>query len=129
MTPQPLLAAAATSYAANCALGGAVALRVVDTSGFRWVHHALYISTCVLTGTALVALVVAATRTGCAPHRPHDRPRSRDTARASAALALLPTAVPLAIIPRVSARTRRHPLIALAAAPFYAAALLLDGRR
>ena len=54
----PLLTAAATSYLANCALGVAVATRVLDTSGFRWVHHAVYVATAVLTaaGTSLDAV-------------------------------------------------------------------------
>jgi glycerol uptake facilitator-like aquaporin len=113
MGSQPLLAAAAASYTANCALGGSVALGLVDTRGFRWVHHALYIATAVLTAAAAAALLVT-------PLREHRTP--------AAALALLPAALPLTAIPRVSAHSRRHPLIALAAAPFYAAAMVLDRR-
>ncbi|MGI4896773.1 MAG: hypothetical protein ACRYF3_16845 [Janthinobacterium lividum] len=87
----------------NCALGGAVALRVLDTSDFRWVHHAVYIATVALTAAAAVDLA-----------------RRRD----AALFRLLPVAVPLALIPRVSARSRRHALVAASAAPAYAATLL-----
>ncbi|WP_217178620.1 hypothetical protein [Streptomyces sp. AC495_CC817] len=100
----PILVAA-SSYALNCALGTAVALRIVDTRDVRWVHHLLYVCTCVTTGVAVVL--------GAA------RPRSR-----AAALSLAPAAVPLAAIPYAGTRTRRHPLVALAAAPFYLAAVV-----
>lgn len=104
----PLFIAAAVAYAANCALGLAVAARVIDTSGFRWLHHALYIATCVTSAAAFSALLWG---------RP--RPASR-----RAALALAPAAVPLAAIPYLGTRTRRHPLVALAAAPFIVAGLI-----
>ncbi|WP_336643133.1 hypothetical protein [Microbacterium sp. MMO-113] len=102
-------AAAATAYGANCALGLAVAARLIDTRRFRWVHHALYILTCATTGLAVV--VGLATRT----------PRTR-----RAALALLPAAVPLAAIPYAGTHTRRHPLVALMAAPFVLAGLVVS---
>ena len=101
--PTPLFVAATASYAANVALGSAVALRLVDTRRFRWVHHALYVSTSVLAGAAASSLLWSRSRAG---------------------LALLPAAVPLAVVPYVSARTRRHPAVALGAAPFLAAGLL-----
>ena len=104
-----VFAAAATAYAANCALGAAVAARLIDTRRFRWVHHALYVMTCATTGLAVV--VGHATRT----------PRSR-----RAALALLPAAVPLAAIPYAGTHTRRHPLVALTAAPFVLAGLVVS---
>lgn len=107
-----LFGAAAASYAANCALGAAVALRLVDTSGFRWVHHAIYVTTC--------ALALAAGSTALWDAR-------RASARA-AALALAPAAVPLAAIPYAGTRTRRHPLIALGAAPFFAVAAIRSRR-
>ncbi len=102
-------AAAATAYAANCALGLAVAARLINTRRFRWVHHALYILTCATAGLAVVAGL--ATRT----------PRTR-----RAALALLPAAVPLAAIPYAGTHTRRHPLVALTAAPFVLAGLVVS---
>ncbi|WP_144881437.1 hypothetical protein [Microbacterium paraoxydans] len=102
-------AAAATAYAANCALGAAVAAQLIDTRRFRWVHHALYILTCATTGLAVVAGL--ATR----------MPRSH-----RAALALLPAAVPLAAIPYAGTHTRRHPLVALTAAPFVLAGLVVS---
>lgn len=109
-TAAPLFVAAATAYAANCALGTAVAARLIDTRGFRWVHHALYIATCTTTALALGGGLWGQ------PRRPSRR----------AALALLPAAAPLAAIPFLGTHTRRHPLVALAAAPFLLAGLLLS---
>jgi hypothetical protein len=107
-----LFASAAASYAANCALGAAVALRWIDTRDVRWVHHAIYVATCVLAGVAASTALWG---------------RPRRTARA-AALALAPAAVPLAAIPYAGTHTRRHPLIALTAAPFFAAAAIRSRR-
>lgn len=111
-TAAPLFAAAAVSYAANCTLGAAVAAKVVDSSGFRWLHHALYITTC--------AAVAAAVGAGVWARAPRERQR--------AALALAPAAVPLTAIAYVPARGHRHPLVALAAAPFIASALIISLR-
>ncbi|WP_144876393.1 hypothetical protein [Microbacterium sp. 1.5R] len=104
----PLFIAAPAAYAANVALGSAVAARVIDTRGFRWVHHAIYIATCVAT----VAAVSAAW---------WGRPKA-ESRRAAASLA--PALVPLAAIPYLGTHTRRHPLVALAAAPFLVAGLV-----
>ena len=101
--PVVLFAAATTSYAANVALGSAVAVHLVDTRRFRWVHHALYVSTSVLAGAAASSLLWGRSRAG---------------------LALLPAAVPLAVVPYVSARSPRHPLVALSAAPFFVGSLV-----
>ena len=107
--PGAAVGAATTSYALNCALGGAVALRLLDTSGFRWVHHALYVATVALTAGAALDLL-----------------RRRD----GALWRLLPVAVPLSVVPRVPARSRGHVAVAAAAAPAYAATLLtLRARR
>jgi hypothetical protein len=103
-----LFAAAAASYAANCALGGAVWMRLLDTSRFRWVHHALYIATC--------ALGVAASSSALWD-------RQRRSAQV-ATLILAPAAVPLAAIPYAGTHGRRHPLIALTAAPFFLGAAI-----
>ena len=100
--PLVLVGAATTSYVANVALGSAVALRLVDTRRFRWVHHALYVSTSVLAGAAASSVLWSDSRSGWR---------------------LLPAAVPLVVVARVSARSRRHPLVALSAAPFFAVAL------
>ena len=97
-----LVTAASVSYTANCALGLAVATGRMDTSRARWVHHAVYVATVTLSVAAAAALL-----------------RTRDRAL----LRLLPAAVPLAVIPHVSARTRGHALIALTAAPAYATTL------
>ncbi|WP_337060678.1 hypothetical protein [Kineococcus sp. G2] len=97
-----LLTAATVSYAVNCALGTAVATRRLDTSAHRWVHHAVYVVTGALTAAAGVQLAAG-----------RDRALRR----------LLPVALPLVAIPVLPARTRGHVLLALAAAPAYAAAL------
>ncbi|MGP6170489.1 hypothetical protein ACTU6V_04675 [Microbacterium sp. A204] len=112
-TAPPLFAAAAVSYAANCALGAVVAARLVDSSGFRWLHHALYIATCASVVAAIGAGLVGMGAWG-----------DRREAGRRAALALMPAAVPLTVIAFVGARTRWHPLIALSAAPFIAAGLV-----
>ena len=108
----PLFAAAAVAYGANAALGTAVATKTIDTRNFRWVHHALYIATCVTTAAAVSAGFWAS-----------PRPASR-----RAALALLPAAAPLAAIPYLGSHTARHPLVALAAAPFIVAGLVCSRR-
>ncbi|WP_372468212.1 hypothetical protein ACCO44_02630 [Microbacterium maritypicum] len=108
----PLFLVATTAYAANCALGASVAARLIDTSRFRWLHHALYIVTC--------ATVAAATVVGWS-----QGPR---TSGRRAALALLPAAGPLAAIPYLGSHGRRHPLVALAAAPFIVAGLVVSLR-
>ena len=70
-------------------------------------HHALYIAT---VSTTLLALVTGVRR---------DRP---------AAAALSPALVPLAVIPYAGTHTRRHPLIALTAAPFVVAGVVISRR-
>lgn len=107
VNPAILFTAATASYAANCALGAGVATRILDTSKARWVHHALYIATCTLAGAAASSLLWS---------------------RSAAGWALVPAAVPLAFIPRVSARSGRHAMIALSAAPFFFASLIRSWR-
>ncbi|WCD93844.1 hypothetical protein [Microbacterium sp. nov. GSS16] len=104
---KPAFRASALCYAANCALGAAVATRLIDTRRFRWVHHALYIATFSAT---IVAVLVGLRR---------NRP---------AALALAPALAPLAVIPYAGTHTRRHPAIALTAAPFIAAGVITSRR-
>lgn len=91
-------------YVANCALGSLVGLRVVDSSGFHWLHHALFGATA---GTAVVAVSAAA------------------WGRTGAGWALVPALVPWVVLPRVRAPSRRHVALALSAAPCYALALTL----
>lgn len=102
MRARTMLMAACGSYTANVALGVATATRILDTSRFRWVHHALYIAT-----GALTVVAVAADRRGPAGRR------------------LAPALVPLAVIPFAGTHTRRHYAVAAAAAPFYALAALV----
>ncbi|WP_341956345.1 hypothetical protein [Microbacterium sp. LWH13-1.2] len=104
----PLFAAAAIAYSANVALGSAVAAKVIDTSSFRWLHHAIYIATCATAAAAFSSLLWG-------------RPKH---ASRRAALALAPAAAPLAAIPYLGTHSRRHPLVALAAAPFIVAGLI-----
>ncbi len=70
-------------------------------------HHAMYIAT---VSTTLLALVTGIRR---------DR---------RAALALAPALVPLAVIPYAGTHTRRHPAVALTAAPFIAAGVVISRR-
>ncbi len=105
MKPAMLFTAATTSYLANCALGAGVATRVLDTRNVRWVHHALYVCTSTLAGAAASSLLWSRT-----PSR--------------AGWLLLPAAVPLALIPRISSHSRRHVVVALSAAPFFVVSLL-----
>jgi hypothetical protein len=97
-----LVTAAATSYAANCALGASVATGLLDTRGYRWLHHALYVATSTLTTAAVVTLLVRRDRAGWT---------------------LLPALAPLAALPRTRARTPGHARTGLSAAPFYLLAL------
>ena len=106
-TAAPLFTAAAVTYVANCALGAAVAARIVDTSGFRWLHHALYVTTCACAAAAVI------TGWSGSPRR-----ESR-----TAAVWLMPAAVPLMAVAFAGTHGRRHPLVALAAAPFIASGL------
>jgi hypothetical protein len=100
-----LLRAAAGSYLASCALGTAVATGVLVTGRARWVHHALYVVTATLTGLALAGAARERRRFGWW---------------------LLPAALPLAVVPYAGSRLPRHALVAVAAAPCYAAALVAD---
>src|SRR5690606_17150480 len=97
-TAAPLFMAAALSYGANCALGTSVAVKLIDTSGFRWLHHALYVATCVSTAAAIIAGWFG---------------KPREASR-RAAMTLLPAALPLGVIPWAGTRGTRHPLVALA---------------
>ncbi len=106
----PLFVGAAAAYTANVALGTAVATGLIDTRNFRWLHHAMYIATCATSAAAFSAVLWG---------RP--KPASR-----RAALALAPAAAPLAAIPYLGTHGRRHPLVALAAAPFIVAGLIVS---
>ena len=103
MNPALLFTAATTSYVANCALGTAVATRRISTQNAHWVHHALYICTSTMAGVAASSLVWSSSKAGWV---------------------LLPAAVPLALIPRISSHSRRHILVALSASPFFVASLI-----
>lgn len=100
---------AAALYAATCTVGASVRTGVLDTSRARWVHHALFVATASATGLAALRLAASG--------------------RVPAALALATTALPFTALTRISTRTDRHALVALTAAPAYAAALALTARR
>ena len=106
----PWIGLAAGCWAANGALGASVAAGLVHTGRFRWIHHALYVTT-------TTATVLAAVLCGC----------SASTSRRAAARALAPALLPLAALPHVGTpaqgHLRRHALAALCPAPFYATAL------
>ncbi len=97
------LVVASVSYAASIALGLLVATRRVDSSGFHWLHHALYVCTFVLAGAAIAAGLWQ---------------------RPPAGWLLLPAVVPFALIPFLGTRGVRHPIVGLAPAPFYVAAAI-----
>lgn len=95
---------AASLYAANISLGTAAALRLLDTRGVRWVHHALYIATVAAT---LEALWLSWGR------------------RSGRAVSLGLAVTALATVTRTSGRSPRHPALALVAAPAFVSALAL----
>lgn len=103
--PHAAVVVAAAAYAANCALGGAVASGLIDTSRNRWAHHVLYIVTTTLTVAAVAGSLAQ---------------------RSARGVVLAPALLPLALLP--FAGHRRHVRTAVAAAPWYAGALLAGGR-
>lgn len=104
-SPRVLVAAAASAYLGNVALGTAVQARLVDTSRHRWTHHALYVVTSTLTVTAIAGAFAR---------------------RSPRGWLLAPVLVPLALLPRVGHDA--HAVTGLAAAPWYALALLAPMR-
>lgn len=99
--------AAGLAYGANCTLGLAVSTRIIDTARIHWMHHALYVTTSTLTALALSSLLWSRSRAGWW---------------------LLPAALPLAVIPFAGTRARRHPAIALSAAPFFVVSIARSGK-
>jgi len=79
----------------------------MDTRSFRWLHHAFYLATVTTTITAALTSV-------------------RGKSPALVPLAL--TGIPLVVLARVSPKSRFHPMLALTAAPAYAAALIFSRR-
>ncbi|WP_413320189.1 hypothetical protein AA0Z99_05415 [Agrococcus sp. 1P02AA] len=98
-----LATGAVAVYGTTALLGVGLATGLWRNRRNRWIHHVGYIAAVSLT----VGTVVTSART--------------DRVRAACAAAAL---VPLALLPRVSTRSRRHPAIALAAAPWLAAAVI-----
>lgn len=108
MIARALATYAAVSYAANCALGLAVASGRVRTGRAHWVHHALYVNTAASTAATTVALVAE---------------------RGKAGAVAAPALVPLALIPFAGTRGWRHPALAVSIGPFLALALTVAWRR
>ncbi|MCC5782735.1 hypothetical protein CIK52_04975 [Kocuria rosea] len=108
--PGPWIGLASACWAANAALGASVGAGIVRTGRFRWIHHALYVTT--TTTTALAAVLAAG---------------SSSASGRAAGRALAPALLPLAALPHLGTpaqgHPRRHALAALSAAPFYATAL------
>ncbi|RKS72451.1 hypothetical protein CLV35_2695 [Motilibacter peucedani] len=99
-----LVAVAATAYACNVLLGVLVQRRLVDTSGVRWLHHALFFAV----AASATAAVGAALLTRTWP-----------------ALLLAPALGAWLVMPRLPGGTTRHRATALGVMPFYALALVL----
>lgn len=88
-------------------LGSGVALRLFSTRKFRWAHHVVYIVTCVLSVAAISTVLWTDSIAGWV---------------------LLPAALPLAALPFAGSRSGRHVLVALLAAPFFVASLIVSWR-
>lgn len=99
-----LAVAALVVYGTTATLGVGLATGAWRNERHRWVHHVGFIGAVALTS----ATVAASLR--------------RDPGRAARAA---PALVPLAVLPRIPTRSRAHPIVALAAAPWLAAAALL----
>ncbi|WP_445444474.1 hypothetical protein [Clavibacter sp. km3a] len=100
-------AAASGAYLVNCAIGIGAAARILPPRPELRLHHRAYLLTCTLTAVALTSPLAARTS-----------PARRAALRA--ALRLAPALLPLAALPAAGTRTRRHPAVALTAAPWYA---------
>ncbi|WP_022882888.1 hypothetical protein [Gryllotalpicola ginsengisoli] len=103
MIPGAALLAASVSYLASVTLGVLVATRLVDSRGFHWLHHTLYVLTFVLAATAVATLGFAG--------------------YGLAAGLLGPALIPFAAIPFLGTRGVRHPIAGSLPAPFYLAAV------
>lgn len=104
MTASRRLAIAAFAvYATTASMGVGLATGAWRNERHRWVHHVGFIgATTLVAATVVVGLVDAPRRAG----------------------RILPALLPLAALPRVPTRSRRHPLVALTAAPWLVAATL-----
>jgi hypothetical protein len=109
-----VFAAATGAYLLNCAIGIGAAARILPPRPELRLHHRAYLLTSALTAVALSAAIWAP-----APGR---------AAARRAALALVPALIPLAALPAAGTRTRRHPAVALTAAPWYAWSTLTTWR-
>jgi hypothetical protein len=101
-----LVALACAAYALNAGFGVAVRAGLVDSSGFRWIHHALYAVTFFLALVAAGSLWWSPSRAGWY---------------------LIPVLVGLAALPYIGSARRhpyRHVCAALLPLPFYILSLL-----
>jgi hypothetical protein len=99
-------AAASAAYLVNCAIGIAAATRILPPRPELRLHHRAYVLTSALTAVALASPLWARSAAHPAARR--------------AALRLAPALIPLAALPAAGTRTRRHPAVALTAAPWFA---------
>lgn len=104
-----LAAGALAVYATTATLGIGLAAGWWRNERHRWVHHVGFIGA----STLAAATVVGSAAGG-------DRPR---------AVLAAPALLPLALLPRIPTRSRRHPLVALTIAPWLVAAALLPDRK
>jgi len=107
-------AAASAAYLVNCAIGIGAATRILPPHPELRLHHRAYVLTSTLTLVALASPLWAGSAA---------RPAAGRAARA-----LAPALLTLAALPAVGTRTRRHPAVALTAAPWYAGGTLTAWR-
>ena len=100
-----LTAVATAAYLANCTLGTSVRTGAVDSSGFRWLHHALYIATIGATATAAATGLLRGSVKGAL---------------------LAPALLPLAFLPFIGREV--HTAVGLAPAPWFIASALVKER-
>lgn len=99
-----LVYAATVLLLANVALGVSVATGVLDTGGFRWIHHAVFFAVAASTAAAAVVGLVH---------------------RSAYVVALVPALVVYAVLPRFAGGSPRHTALAVVAVACQAAALAL----
>ncbi|MFC7431764.1 MULTISPECIES: hypothetical protein [unclassified Agrococcus] len=96
-------------YATTATLGIGLAAGWWRNERHRWVHHVGFIGAKTLTAATVVANAASG-----------DRART---------LLAAPALLPLALLPRIPTRSRRHPLVAVTIAPWLVAAALLPDRK
>ena len=106
--------AASAAYLVSCAVGIAAATRILPPRPELRLHHRAYLLTSALTALAL------STPLWPGSAAPRAAARGRRPATVHPARALAPALITLVALPLAGTRTRRHPVVALTAAPWYA---------